>query len=365
MTATSSVFASPNRVTSVRYVRVAWPGMDEAGELANVTGCTVGEDSESTLKVSGTLSYGGATGLTGLDDMVRIYSVSTAGGVSETVCHGTLIASATSRGLTETGESGEAGLYSVLKFMQDRLMGDATVLAAGESPLALAVSLAEGCGLYVVADASDYKAAGDHSWDAGTDALTIANDCLELCGFASATVDAYGNVLMRRYVDPEDRAAVATVSDEPGGSVIGGRKVSGERDLAGVPNVSYVTVSPAEQDAEPVTGKAVNDDPASPFSTVSRGREISTHATYTELDGSADDKALQLLRSAMRVTERYELDMLWYPFSVGDVLTVDYARMGLAGVRASVVSRETAMTPALKARVVLRRTVDTFEVRHG
>ena len=44
-----TVFSSPNRTTSFRYVRVGWPSMDELGELVGVEGCSIEENQEATI----------------------------------------------------------------------------------------------------------------------------------------------------------------------------------------------------------------------------------------------------------------------------------------------------------------------------
>lgn len=355
-----TVFSSATRVTSFRYVRVTFPGFEEAGEVGGVAGCTVEENLESSLKVSGALDFEGDTGLDGMDDMVRIYSDSTTGGESETVCHATLMVSMPSSETWEGVSSGTADLSSVLRVLSSELTDDALTIGAGTPTVAFAAELVEGTGLTCVADESTHAVSSDHTWDVGTSLLSVVNDCMGWAGFSSADVDGYGNVLLRRYTDPDERAVSATLSDTGRGDgyVIAARRVGREHDPASVPNVYTVTLS--SYDEAPQSATVRNDDPSSPFSTVSRGREISVHEEIDEIDGSLADRALRGLRDAMRVTDRYEVDALWYPLSLGDVARLDYRRSGIDATCA-LVARSTEMTPMLRTRLTLRRNVDYFE----
>ena len=355
-----TVFSSPARVTSIRYVRVSFPGFEELGEVRGITGCTIEENLESSLKVSGSLDFEGETGLDGMDDMVRVYSTSEAGGASETVCHATLMVSMPASETREGAASGTADLSSVLKVLSDELTDAAPTIAAGAGTVAFAASVVSGVGLACVSDESTHEVSSSHTWDVGTPLLSVVNDCMGWAGFSSADVDGYGNVLLRRYVDPGDRSVAATLSDTETGDahVIGARRVGREHDPSSVPNSSTVTLSAYGE--EPVSATVRNDDPGSPFSTVSRGRVISVHTELDELDGTVADRALRALRDSMRVTDRYEVDSIWYPVSLGDVLALDYRRSGI-DARCALVARSTEMTPMLRSRLTLRRNVDYFE----
>lgn len=353
-----TVFSSPNRTTSFRYVRVGWPGFGELGDLEGVESCSVEENIESTLKASGSLSVKGAWER-GLDEMVRVYSTSTAPGCEPvTVCHGTFVVSVPDSSYTCGGSSTEADLYSVLKVLQDSLLTDSLAMPAGTATVAFAASLVGRAGLHAVADPSAHRVASAHAWDIGTSLLDVVNDCLGWAGFSSASVDGYGNVALRDYEDPAGRKPVAVLSDRERGGPIGGVELTREHDPSGVPNVSIVIYSPEE--GEPQVACVRNDDPSSAFSTVSRSREICRCEEVTELAGTASAKALSNLRSAMRVVDKYGIDMLWWPVEPGDVVRIDYRGAGVL-VDGVLVKRSVAMTPALRCSCTVRRNVDYFE----
>lgn len=354
-----TVFSSPNRTTSFRYVRVGWPSMDELGELAGVEGCSIEENQEATIKASGSLRVGGGWVPSTLDDMVRVYSTSTAPGEEPvTVCHGTFLVSVPSTSYGPAGAATEADLYGVLKILQDAKLTDALPMAAGTPTVEFAASLARRAGLHVVAGPSAHKVASAHGWDVGTDLLTVVNDCMGWAGFSSASTDGYGNVILSPYRVPEEREVAAVLSDGERGGPICGVAVSREHDPASVPNVSVVVYSPEE--GEPQVAVVRNDDPSSEFSTVRRSREVVHVEEVTELSGKASDKALSNLRSAMRVVDRYTVDMLWWPLSIGEAVRLDYRALG-GTVDAVLVKRSVSMTPALRCECVARRFVGYFE----
>ena len=148
------------------------------------------------------------------------------------------------------------------------------------------------------------------------------------------------------------------LSDMERGGPIGGVEVKREHDPSGVPNVSIVVYSP--QEGEPQAACVRNDDPSSEFSTVSRSREICRCEEVTELSGTAASKALSNLRRSMRVVDKYGIDMLWWPVEPGDVVRIDYERMGVR-VDGVLVKRSVAMTPSLRCSCTVRRNVDYFE----
>ena len=353
-----TAFSSPERTTSIRYALVSWPDFGEVGEVEGVTECSVEENMESTLKASGSMSLSGPWP-GGLDDMVRVYSTSSAPGMpDEEVCHGTFMVSLPTSSHASGVETCDADLYSVLKVLQDTLLEDALSMDAGEPTVGFAASLVRGAGLTVISDGSQHRVSSAHSWDVGTDLLSVVNDCLGWANFSSADVDGYGNVVFRAYREPSDIEPSATLSDTERGGPICGVEVVREYDPAGVPNVSVVVYSPDE--GEPQVAVVANDDPASEFSTVRRSRRITCFEEVNELAGSARDRALSNLKSKMRVVDKYEVDMLWWPCSTGDVLTIDYARDGIRA-DCSLVKRSYDMTPLLRCSCTFRRNVDYFE----
>ncbi len=345
------------RTTSMRYVRVSWPDMGELGEIKGVTGCTIEENSLSALKVSGTLDYADMDDIG--DDMIRIYSDSEAGGKRETVCHATLFA--TTPESTWSGESrtGAADMYSVLWVMQQGGPEGTYTVEAGQNAVSVAAKIARDCNLAVVATASDKTVATSHTWDDGASWLEIANWLLDFAGFGSATVDAFGNVIMAPYVDPGEKAVAWTFSDTVSG--VSDSEISHEYDTYCVPNVVRAVCSNA--DGDPMVAVAINDDPENPYSTVRRKKRIVRTETLSDIADQAalEAKARELLLSGMSVVEKIEIGHSWACFNIGDAVQIDYWKSGKV-MKMAAVARTCKMTPDLDCTTTVRRFVNLLEV---
>ena len=118
-------------------------------------------------------------------------------------------------------------------------------------------------------------------------------------------------------------------------------ELSVDRDLYGIPNVVEVIYS---NGTEYYYGKAVNDDPSSPISTVNRGRQITHRESNPSLLGSPNQARIQeyaenLLKelSSLEYTVTYTHG--YCPVRVGDCVRLNYSRAGINGIKAKVISQ--------------------------
>lgn len=118
-------------------------------------------------------------------------------------------------------------------------------------------------------------------------------------------------------------------------------ELSVDRDLYGIPNVVEVIYSNGN---EYYYGKAVNDDPSSPISTVNRGRRITHRESNPSLLGSPNQDRIQeyaenLLKemSSLEYTVTYTHG--YCPVRIGDCVRLNYRRAGLNGIKAKVISQ--------------------------
>lgn len=114
-----------------------------------------------------------------------------------------------------------------------------------------------------------------------------------------------------------------------------------DRDLYGIPNVVEVIYS---NGTECFIGRAVNDDPSSPTSTINRGREITHRESNPNLLGNPNQKRVQeyaekILKelSSLEYTVTYTHG--YCPVRIGDCVRLNYSRAGINGVKAKVVSQ--------------------------
>lgn len=112
------------------------------------------------------------------------------------------------------------------------------------------------------------------------------------------------------------------------------------RDLYGIPNVLEVIYT--KEDGSYVYSKVVNDDPDSPISTVTRGREVMHRITDPDIFGSPtqvqlDDYAKQTLRNLSTIEYTLTYTHGYCPVRVGDCVLINYERAGLTNQRAKVI----------------------------
>lgn len=346
------------RLDRFRYVRVKWPQMTEVGQIEGITSASITESSLSTLKASGTFDYVMPVDIG--DDLVRIYSDSTLGEQTATICHGTFFATTPVSLMSARTKSGTADMYSVLWVLQQNKVEQTYTVEAGSNAVSLAANLARGNGnnLPVIATASNAKVNTSHTWDAGTTYLEIVNWLLEFAGYSSAAVDAYGNVLMAPYVEPSDKAASAVFSDTQ--DSVSAPEFTHEFDTYEVPNKVTLICSNAEN--APMVAHAVNNDPENPYSIVSRKKTLVRVETITDIASqeALEQKAKELLHSSMSVVEAIEISHSYQPFQVGDAIEVDYTKSGYTKKLASV-SREMEMVPGIRCTTRARRFVSLLE----
>lgn len=159
------------------------------------------------------------------------------------------------------------------------------------------------------------------------------------------SLDELGRILFAPKQDIASLQPVWTYTDD--NSSILYPEISMDRDLYGIPNVVEVVSSSG---AGYYFHRAVNDDPNSPTSTISRGREIVRRVTDPDLVGNPTehqirDYANQLLKELSSLEYTITYSHGYCPVRVGDCVRLDYARAGLTGIKAKVISQSIKCEP--------------------
>ena len=193
----------------------------------------------------------------------------------------------------------------------------------------------------------------ERTYEGLTTYLTIINDLCEFAGFESANVDGMGNVLLRTYVLPSKRSPIFSLQDGEGCEYRGG--VGYQLETWGVPNAYTCISSPA--DGTPMSATVTNDDPDSITSTVSRGYVVDGGEIVSDIEDSDALLALaeRRLADATSKVESIELEHLWMPYRVGDVLRIT---LGLESWTMATVSRTTNLVAGTICETRLRRFVN-------
>lgn len=120
-----------------------------------------------------------------------------------------------------------------------------------------------------------------------------------------------------------------------------------DHDLYGIPNVVEVIYS---NGVSHYYGTAINDDPSSPISTVTRGRKITHRITDPGLPGNPSQKQIQqyaelVLKNLSTLEYTVTYTHGYCPVRLGDCVRLNYNRAGLNGVKAKVISQTIDCVP--------------------
>lgn len=168
-------------------------------------------------------------------------------------------------------------------------------------------------------------------WDPGTPKLTVINDLLAAINYESLFFDEQGVATVTPYVSPADRPPEFTYAADETSVITPG--VGQSLDLFDVPNKWVLVVSDPDRDA--LTATFTNNDPASPTSTVSRGRTIVDFRTEQDAADQAtlDDLAKRAAFDASQVYEEITFSTGLMPIhSNHDVYTLVYPDLGVSEV---------------------------------
>lgn len=324
---------------SYRFMRVNRKTGLDVERLRNIRNGGSIERNQDTSYETGKIDYLGTLDLG--SDLLRIYLDATFPDdttVSEPL--GTFVVSTPKR---STGyNSSEADLSGRLSEVAEDEFDAPRSLAAGSNAVGEAAKLLREVGLEVIADPSDFTltttwvigAIGNGESNYAT-RLKAVNALLDAAGFSSASCDPMGRVLLRRYVEPDKRAPAMVMEEgkwarfEDGGTE--------ELDKSGVANVVHVDYSTSD---ESIRGTAIDSDPNSQYSTVTRGwrksakytkSELPAGSTAAERQANANAEAATLLRTQQSAIHRLKVTHVYAPVGVSDAIEVRWPSAGIFG----------------------------------
>ena len=168
--------------------------------------------------------------------------------------------------------------------------------------------------------------------------ITFVKDLIANADYSLA-LDDVGRILFTPNQDTMSLQPIWTYDDS--NSSILYPDLTVDRDLYGIPNVVEVIYSDG---TEYYYGRAVNDDPSSPISTINRGREITHRESNPNMLGNPSQRRVQeyaenLLKelSSLEYTVTYTHG--YCPVRIGDCVRLNYKRAGIYGIKAKVISQ--------------------------
>ena len=298
---------------------------------------------DSTINRDLTLETLGSASITTTDSIgecyVRVYLVTIQNGLREKHSLGTFLVQSPSYSFDGKTKSVTLDAYTPL-------------LELKENPTPLGYSILEGENIFDVAhrivleqviapiikttkdDTLNYNFVAniDDTW------ITFVRDLLANAD-SSLALDEVGRVYFTPEQDTMSLQPIWTYDDS--NSSILYPELTVDRDLYGIPNVVEVIYS---NGTEYFVGRAVNDDPSSPTSTVNRGREITHRESNPSLLGNPNQKRVQEYAektlkelSSLEYTVTYTHG--YCPVRIGDCVRLNYSRAGINNVKAKVINQ--------------------------
>lgn len=309
--------------------------------LDNVVSCTINRDSDTETLGSATIDVTNSVG----ECYIRAYLITIQNGLRERHPLGTFLVQTPSSSfdgkirsvsmdaytpLLELKENPPPLGYSIFK--NENIMEKAYQIAR-EQTRAPVIQASSDKTLY-----ADFVANTNDTWMSFlTDLIANAKYIFEL--------DEMGRVLFAPKQELASLQPVWTFDDS--NSSILYPSVSMDHDLYGIPNVVEVIYSNGK---DIYNARVVNDDPNSPTSTINRGREIIHRDTSPSVIGDPTNTqiqqyAVQLLKSLSTVEYSVSYTHGYCPVRLGDCVRLNYARAGLANIKAKVISQSIKCEP--------------------
>ena len=320
--------------------------------LEYVTSCTINRDLTAETLGSATLDITEPINET----YIRIYLVTIQNGVKEKHPLGTFLAQSPSSDFDGKVKSISVDAYTPLLELKEKqpplgysilkpYMGSDGKLANNEPIMNFVYWLTdEHARAKVVPVNNDKKLTNNFVANSEDTWLTFLYDLMANAKY-KFDLDEMGRILFKPDQETSKLQPIWVYNDD--NSSILQPDITINRDIYGIPNVVEVVYS---NGLKQFYYKAINDDPNSPTSTISRGREITKRITDASFTGVPSQKEVE--EYAKRVLK--ELSTIEYsvtythgycPVRIGDCVMLNYSRAGLKHIKAKIVNQSIKCEP--------------------
>lgn len=303
--------------------------------LTNITSCSITRDWEAETLGSAQFDADELFG----ECYIRVYLVTIQNGVRERFPLGTYLVQTPASSFDGKRKTVPMDAYTPLIELKENKPPLGYYIAKGENVMNTVVKLTkEHLRAPVVGAVSEITVYSDFVANTNDTWLTFNSDLMANAKFYY-DLDELGRVIFMPKTDTASMQPVWTFTDD--NSSILYPEVDIDRDLFGIPNVVEVTYS---DENDYYYARVVNDDPNSPISTVSRGREITDRVDNPSFSGEptqamVEEYAKQYLEevSTLECTISYKHG--YCPVRIGDCVRINYTRFGCKNIKARVISQ--------------------------
>lgn len=304
-------------------------------KLNTVISCKITRDSDAETLGSASIDVTDSLG----ECYVRVYLVTIQNDVTERFPLGTFLVQTPSRTFDGKKYQSTMDAYTPLLELKESPPPLGYSILKNENIMDIAYRLArEHARAPVVKNNSnavlnfDFAANTDDTW------LSFLSDLVANAKYTLG-LDELGRIIFSPKQNVSSLQPVWTYNDD--NSSILYPELSVSRDFYGIPNVVEVVYS---DEYETFYSRVVNDDPNSPTSTVSRGREIIYRDTSPSLYGiptkaQIDEYAIELLSELSTIECTISYSHGYCPVRLGDCIRLNYGRADLTNIKAKVISQ--------------------------
>lgn len=346
-----------SRLDTFEYIEVDKDTMQDIRVLDTIeeTGGTIHYQDLTTIKVTADLPFVGDFDVG--NNYIRIYSISELAGESIKILHGTFMPSRPETEYSSASATGTIDCYSLLQLAKEQTLDQPLCIEQGQLAVTKAESLLREVGLNVISDGSLHILSSARNYDAGISYIEVVNDLLSLAAFNSVDIDARGNAQLIAYTDPTNRTPLYTLRDDVN-DVNFSPVMKHNFNTFDVPNKVIAVYAPADDESMPMQAIAINSDPQSRYSTVSRGRVVPHVEEVNEVDSqeALQEIADRVLIDKSSAVESVELEHSFIPYNMGDALKIFYTHhnINFTGVA---VSKDLSLTRGMRCSTRIRRFV--------
>lgn len=307
----------------------------DSKRLDTVTSCTIDRDLNNATLGSASIDCDENLG----ECYIRAYLVATQNGISERVPLGTFLVQTQADEFDGKVTSTSTDAYTPLIELKDSMPPIGYSLLKKTKIMEVASDLCqENIRPPVIGVTTDDELNSDFVSHLDDTWLTFISDLI-LNAKHTFGLDELGRIMFTPDQDTASLRPVWTYNDD--NSSILYPDITNERDLYGIPNVVEVVYSTGNGY---MFSKIVNDDPNSPVSTVTRGREVVHRESNPSFAGKPtqeyiDAYATQLLRNLSCLEHTITYKHSYCPVRIGDAVLLNYKRAGLNNVKAKVISQ--------------------------
>lgn len=309
--------------------------------LDTVKSCSITRDAEAETLGSASFDISESVG----ERYIRVYLVTIQNGIKEKYPLGTFLVQTPSSSFNGKTKDVVMDAYTPLLELKENQPPLGYTVLKNEDIMSIAYRLTrDSARAPVVETESKTKLFYNFVADPNDTWLSFLTDLIANAKY-NFDLDEMGRILFSPRQDTASLQPVWTFDD--GNSSILYPDMSMDHDLYGIPNVVEVIYSSGSNS---YYAKVINDDPNSPTSIVSRGREIVYRVTDPDVIGDPTQNQIQeyaerLLRelSSLEYTVTYTHG--YCPVRVGDCVRLNYERAGFTDIKAKVISQDINCEP--------------------